>query len=106
MKKIVTKLQESNPDRVAPFKAAAQPAIKKILETFKDWDFYQGESQNDEGMVALLNFREDGVTPYMLFFRDGLLEEKVVSIFLPLILSTWSCFFFCSEMTRYWIVNY
>ena len=30
-------------------------------------------------MVALLNFREDGLTPYMLFFRDGLVEEKVVS---------------------------
>ena len=30
-------------------------------------------------MVALMNFREDGVTPYMLFFKDGLVEEKVVS---------------------------
>ena len=30
-------------------------------------------------MVALMNFREDGVTPYMLFFKDGVVEEKVVS---------------------------
>ena len=30
-------------------------------------------------MVALLNFHEDGLTPYMLFFQDGLIEEKVVS---------------------------
>ena len=31
-------------------------------------------------MVALLNFREDGLTPYMLFFKDGIIEEKVVSL--------------------------
>lgn len=30
-------------------------------------------------MVVFMNFREDGLTPYMLFFKDGLLEEKVVS---------------------------
>ena len=29
-------------------------------------------------MVVLMNYREDGVTPYMLFFKDGLIEEKVV----------------------------
>ena len=80
MKKILAHLEKNNPDRMAAFKAAAQPAIKKILESFKDWDFYQGESQNDDGMIALVNFREDGVTPYMLFFRDGLVEEKVVSV--------------------------
>ena len=31
------------------------------------------------GMVVLMDFREDGVTPYMLFWKDGLQEEKVVS---------------------------
>ena len=31
------------------------------------------------GMVALMNYREDGITPYMLFFKDGVVEEKVVS---------------------------
>ena len=40
--------------------------------------FSSGESQNPEGMCALMDFREDGVTPYMLFFKDGLDEEKVV----------------------------
>ncbi|CAH1261876.1 TPT1 [Branchiostoma lanceolatum] len=37
----------------------------------------EGESKNKEGMVALLNYREDGTTPYMLFFKDGLEEEEV-----------------------------
>ena len=79
MKKILGRLEKSNPERATAFKSAAQPAIKKILETFKDWEFFQGESQNDDGMIALLNYREDGVTPFMLFFKDGLIEEKVVS---------------------------
>lgn len=35
---------------------------------------------NPEGMVGMLDYREDGVTPYMLFFKDGLLSEKFVSI--------------------------
>lgn len=34
---------------------------------------------NPDGMVALLDFREDGVTPYMIFFKDGLEIEKCVS---------------------------
>lgn len=37
---------------------------------------------NPEGMVGLLDYREDGVTPYMLFFKDGLEIEKCVSSFL------------------------
>lgn len=31
-----------------------------------------------EGMVALLNYREDGITPYFTFFKDGLKQEKLV----------------------------
>jgi hypothetical protein len=30
-------------------------------------------------MVALLNYREDGVTPFFTFFKDGLKVEKLVS---------------------------
>lgn len=37
-----------------------------------------GESQNPDGHVALLDYREDGITPYMLFFKDGVREEKYV----------------------------
>lgn len=34
---------------------------------------------NGDGMVGLLDYREDGITPYMLFFKDGLIVEKCVS---------------------------
>lgn len=37
-----------------------------------------------EGMVCLLNYREDGITPYFTFFKDGLKEQKLVSVFILL----------------------
>ena len=38
-----------------------------------------GESCSPDGMHALLKYGEDGMTPYMYFFKHGLAEEKVVS---------------------------
>merc|ERR1711977_216002 len=32
---------------------------------------------NPDGMVVLMNYREDGVTPYMVFWKDGLKEVKL-----------------------------
>jgi hypothetical protein len=77
MKAVKGKLAESNPDRVAGFEKGATTLVKKILGNFKDYEFYVGESMDPEGMVALLNYREDGVTPYFTFFKDGLKEEKL-----------------------------
>ncbi|KAJ7908317.1 Mss4-like protein [Mycena leptocephala] len=53
MKAVKAKLAESKPDR------------------------YTGEAMNPDGMVALLNYREDGVTPYFTFWKDGLKEIKL-----------------------------
>ncbi|XP_066282375.1 translationally-controlled tumor protein homolog [Branchiostoma lanceolatum] len=69
-------LQEVNPDRVDAFLKDYPSVIKKILNNFKNWQFFIGKSKNKEGMVALLDWRQDGRTPYMLFFKDGLEEEK------------------------------
>ena len=54
--------------------------IKHILANFKNYQFFIGENMNPDGTVALLDYREDGVTPYMIFFKDGLEMEKCVSI--------------------------
>ncbi|KAJ2046355.1 hypothetical protein GGH13_009350, partial [Coemansia sp. S155-1] len=51
--------------------------VKTVLGNFKDYDFYTGESMNIDGMIVLLNYREDGVTPFLTFFKDGLTEMKV-----------------------------
>ncbi|KAG9492039.1 hypothetical protein GDO78_000520 [Eleutherodactylus coqui] len=76
MKAIKAKLEQTNPDRVKPFMTGAAGKIKDILGNFKNYQFYTGEGMNPEGMVALLDFREDGITPYLTFFKDGLELEK------------------------------
>jgi len=76
MKTIKSRLAESDPERVKPFMAGAQEEVKKILGNFKNYQFYTGESMNAEGLVGLLDFREDGITPFMIFFKDGLEIEK------------------------------
>ncbi|KAM9347391.1 translationally-controlled tumor protein homolog [Symphorus nematophorus] len=76
LKAIKAHLETTNPERVNTFQKDAQAAMADVLEQFKDLQFFTGESMNPEGMVGLLNYREDGVTPYMLFFKDGLDIEK------------------------------
>ncbi|KAK0230721.1 translationally controlled tumor-associated [Armillaria fumosa] len=77
MKTVKAKLAETNPDRVEAFEKGAQAYAKKIVANFKDFEFYTGETMNADGMVALLNYREDGVTPYFTFWKDGLKEVKL-----------------------------
>ncbi|XP_075708382.1 translationally-controlled tumor protein [Rhinoderma darwinii] len=76
MKAIKAKLEDTNPDRVKPFMTGAPSKIKDVLGNFKNYQFFTGETMNPEGMVALLDFREDGQTPYLTFFKDGLDIEK------------------------------
>lgn len=79
-KDLVAILEKEDPDRVEKFKAGMPKLVKKILGSFKDWDFYTGESQNPDGMVALLNWHEaegEESYPYMIFFKDAMLVEKV-----------------------------
>ena len=78
LKKLLEKIPE---DRKEEFKAQAQAVFKVITAKFADWEFFVGESLNPDGMVALMDYREDGVTPYMWFFVDGLVEEKMVRMF-------------------------
>lgn len=75
MKSIKGKLEEQRPERVKPFMTGAAEQIKHILANFKNYQFFIGENMNPDGMVALLDYREDGVTPYMIFFKDGLEME-------------------------------
>jgi hypothetical protein len=74
MKAVKAKLPE---DRVAGFEKDAQTYAKKIVANFKNYEFYTGESMDAEGMVALLNYREDGITPFFTIWKDGLSETKL-----------------------------
>ena len=79
MKAVKNKLAESGKSEaeVKDFEKRAAGAAKKIIANFKDYEFYVGESMAPDGMIALLNYREDGVTPYFTFWKDGLKEVKV-----------------------------
>ncbi|XP_075389566.1 translationally-controlled tumor protein-like [Tenrec ecaudatus] len=83
MQSIKGKLEEQKREREKPFMTGAAEQIKKILANFKSYQFFIGENMNPDGMVALLDYREDGVTdhedgvtPDMIFFKDGLGMEK------------------------------
>ncbi|BGP00867.1 Translationally-controlled tumor protein-like protein [Rhodotorula toruloides] len=77
MKAVKAHLQETKPDRVPAFEKGAATFAKKVLGSFNDWQFFTGESMNPDGMVVLMNYREDGVTPYMVFWKDGMKEVKL-----------------------------
>jgi len=77
MKAIKGHLAQKNPDSVSAFETGAQAFAKKIVANFKDYEFYTGESMNPDGMILLLNYREDGTTPFFTIWKHGLSEMKV-----------------------------
>ncbi len=79
MKKVKEGLKEkgASEEDIKTFESGAQAFAKKIVTNFKDYEFLIGESMDPDGMVVLLNYREDGVTPYVTVWKHGLKEEKV-----------------------------
>jgi len=77
MKSVLEKVKATKPERAEIFQKNVQPFVKKILDNISDYDFFTGPSMNPEGMVVLLFYKEDGLTPYFYLFKDGLDEEKV-----------------------------
>ncbi|KAF7993269.1 hypothetical protein HCN44_006329 [Aphidius gifuensis] len=78
MKRLVAKLEETQPDQVDVFKTNMNKVMKDILGRFKELQFFTGESMDIDGLVGLMEYRDiDGVsTPVMMFFKHGLEEEK------------------------------
>ncbi|KAF2231427.1 translationally controlled tumor-associated [Viridothelium virens] len=79
MKKVkeAMKSKGASDEEVKKFEEGAQGFAKKIVSNFKDYEFLIGESMDPDGMVILLNYREDGVTPYVTVWKHGLDEMKV-----------------------------
>ncbi|KAG8511110.1 Elongation factor 1-alpha 1 [Galemys pyrenaicus] len=50
------------PERVKPFMTGAAEQIKHIRANFKNYQFFFGENMNPDGMVALLDYHEDGTS--------------------------------------------
>lgn len=72
MKSIKGKLKEQRSERVKPFMAGAIGQIKHILANFTKFQFFIYEYMNPDNMVVIMNYREDGVTSYMIYFKAGL----------------------------------
>ncbi|QPG75104.1 Ribosome associating protein [Brettanomyces nanus] len=77
MKKVKAYLTEHDPDQVEVFEKGATAYVKKVLKSFKDWEFYTGESMDPDAMVILLNYREDGTTPFVAIWKHGAKHEKI-----------------------------
>jgi len=79
MKKVKELMAEKGASEasIKEFEKGAQAYAKKIVANFKDYEFLIGESMDPDGMVILLNYREDGVTPFVTVWKHGLVEMKV-----------------------------
>ncbi|KAG0285736.1 hypothetical protein BGZ96_010050 [Linnemannia gamsii] len=62
---------------IKAYEAEMTTEVKKVLANFKDYEFYIGESMDPEGAVMLLNYREDGTTPYFTVFKHAVKTMKV-----------------------------
>jgi hypothetical protein len=76
MKSIKAHLESTGSPRAQIFEKNAQTFVKKLLDNFSDYSFFQGESFCPEGMVVLMGYRENGTTPYMIYFKDGMKAQK------------------------------
>jgi len=79
MKRVKELMAEKGADaaKIKEFETGAQKYAAKIVKNFKDYDFYVGESMDPDGMVVLMNYREDGTTPFVTVWKHGLVEMKV-----------------------------
>ncbi|KAJ5710619.1 Mss4-like protein [Penicillium malachiteum] len=71
------KIQGASNEGIRDFEQRVNVFAKKILGNFDDYQFYVGKSFNPDGMIVLLNYREDGITPYVTFWKHGLKSIKI-----------------------------
>jgi hypothetical protein len=79
VKGINNKLKEkgASEETIKEFQGGAAAAVKKILGNYDNYDVLMNQSMDANGMHVLIDFREDGVTPYATVWKHGLEEMKV-----------------------------
>jgi len=76
MKKLIEKVQETDPKvDLDQLKKQLATFVKHVLENFDNFQFFQGEKMDPEGMILLLEYKDE--VPYFYLFKQGLEEEKV-----------------------------
>jgi hypothetical protein len=76
MKKVKAYLDDKHPDQADAFVSGAQAYVKKLIANFSNYQFFTGESMDPDGMIVLMDYREDGTTPYLIFWKHGLEATK------------------------------
>lgn len=67
-------LAKYSPSQVEEFQKGAKAHVKKIMDSYDDWKLYTGESGNQDAMIVYMGYREDGTTPFVVFWKHGFLE--------------------------------
>eukprot|EP00761_Pharyngomonas_kirbyi_P007656 gb/GECH01007666.1/.p1 GENE.gb/GECH01007666.1/~~gb/GECH01007666.1/.p1 ORF type:complete len:166 (+),score=46.54 gb/GECH01007666.1/:1-498(+) len=76
LKRVKEHLEQNNPDRVDAFMQGSAAFTKKVVKEFKEYQFFCGPSIDQDAMIVLCRYKEDGMTPYFYYFKDGLKEVK------------------------------
>jgi hypothetical protein len=64
-------------ETVKAFQSGAAAAVKKLLGNYDNYDVLMGQAMDGNAMHVLIDFRDDGVTPYATLWKHGLEEMKV-----------------------------
>ncbi|KAJ5901502.1 hypothetical protein N7495_002030 [Penicillium taxi] len=79
VKKVLEKLTAAgaSEETINEFKKGAAAAVKHIIGNYNNYDVLMGTSMDGDAMHVLIDFREDGVTPFATVWKHGLKEIKV-----------------------------
>lgn len=77
LKRVVEHLKEKGKDdRVPEFKKGATEMIKMIMEKFDEMQIFTGQNCDTEAGLAFSYTKDGEEEPVILFFNDGMKEEK------------------------------
>ena len=77
LKRVVEHLKEKGKDdRIPEFKKGATEMIKMIMEKFDEMQIFTGENYDTEAGLAFSYTKDGEEEPVMLYFVDGMKEEK------------------------------
>ena len=77
LKRVVEFLKEKGKDeRIPEFKKGATELIKLIMEKFDEMQIFTGENYDTEAGLAFSYTKEGETEPIIMFFNDGMKEEK------------------------------
>ncbi|GFN74082.1 RNA-directed DNA polymerase from mobile element jockey-like [Plakobranchus ocellatus] len=73
--------KQTNPDMdFVAWRAEMTETYKSAVASFKDYEFYTGESNDPAGMIVLVKWQkpegEDEEVPFVYFYKEGIKEEK------------------------------